>query len=129
MDPGSDRLMFDSNRAGNVHLFTMDGSGGDIRQLTFGNGFEGYPSMSPDGSTIALDVGTATADLGVQLLDADGTNPRSVTDPLQGRPSTPSPHSRRTARGSPSSRPSMAHPARHARRSSSWTSMALACGS
>ena len=50
--PGNGRLLFDSDRAGNVHLFSMDTRGGDVQQLTSGDGFEGLPSLSPDGSAI-----------------------------------------------------------------------------
>jgi TolB protein len=79
--PGSDRLLFDSNRVKPVHLFTMDGRGGDVRQLTFGDRFEGYPSFAPDGSTIVFDDSTEKVDLGLTLIDAHGKNPRRVTKP------------------------------------------------
>jgi TolB protein len=68
--PGSDRILFDSDRAGNVHIFSMDSHGRDVRQLTSGDGFEGYPAISPDGTTIAMDTD------GLSLMDADGKNQR-----------------------------------------------------
>ena len=79
--PGNGRLLFDSDRAGNVHLFSMDTRGGDVSQLTSGDGFEGLPSISPDGSTIAIDDATAAVDVGITLIDSDGIHPRTITTP------------------------------------------------
>ena len=79
--PGTDHLLFDSDRVKPVHLFTMDGRGDNIEQLTFGNGYEGYPSFAPDGSSIVIDESTEKVDLGLALLDAHGRNPRQITKP------------------------------------------------
>ena len=73
--PGTDSLLFDSDRAGHVHLFSMNAAGGDVQQLTFGDNDEGYPSISPDGRAIALDTN------GITLVDADGTHPRQIVPP------------------------------------------------
>jgi Tol biopolymer transport system component len=72
--PGSDRLLFDSAPNDCCHLFTMDAHGNDVRQLSNEGG--GYPSISPDGSMIAVDGGPP---FGIYVLDAHGANPRRVT--------------------------------------------------
>lgn len=73
-EPQGDRLLFDSDRTGCCHLFTMDGHGGDVRPLDQAAG--GYPSISRDGSTIAIDSGPPQ---GIFLVNSDGTNARRVT--------------------------------------------------
>jgi Tol biopolymer transport system component len=72
--PHSDRLLFDSSRTGCCYLFTMDGHGGDVRLV--GDG--AYPSISPDGSIIAISAGEPGPS-GIFLIDIDGTNLRRVT--------------------------------------------------
>jgi TolB protein len=72
--PHSDRILFDSDRTGCCYLFTMDGHGDDVRPL--GHAAGGYPSISPDGSTIAVDDGPPP---GIFLIDGDGKNRRRLT--------------------------------------------------
>ena len=52
--PNGDKLLFDSDRAGNVHLFstTLDGR---VTQLTDGDGFEFSPAVSADGKVFAYE--------------------------------------------------------------------------
>jgi Tol biopolymer transport system component len=49
------RLFFDSDQAdGLPHLFSMNANGHGFKQITSGNGFEGFPSPSPDEKSIAF---------------------------------------------------------------------------
>jgi TolB protein len=46
------RLVFASNRAGNLDLFIMDANGANVNRLTTGREIDTLPSWSPDGETI-----------------------------------------------------------------------------
>jgi Tol biopolymer transport system component len=54
-DTRGDRLLFDSDMAGNVHLFAVNSDGGRLRQLTDTDGFEIGPRVSADGTLMALE--------------------------------------------------------------------------
>jgi Tol biopolymer transport system component len=73
--PSTDRLLFDGDRGDGVRLYTMDGHGGDERPVGGGS----YPSISPDGSAIAISAGEPEGPSGIFLIDVDGKNPRRVT--------------------------------------------------
>jgi TolB protein len=73
-------LLFDSSRAGQIHLFERDGSG-SVRQVTSGDGFEGFPAVSPDGQTIAFDNASAQGTLGLTLMDRAGGHLRRLVEP------------------------------------------------
>ncbi len=45
-------IVFSSDREGNEHLFRVDPDGSNLKQLTFGEGFESSPDVSPDGNWI-----------------------------------------------------------------------------
>jgi TolB protein len=79
--PGTLDLLFDSSRAGRIHLFRFDQALGEVTQLTDGDRFEGVPSVSPDGTSIAFDYATDRASLGLSLMDVDGTNIRTLVPP------------------------------------------------
>lgn len=49
------RIYFDSDQAGNVHVFSTNANGHGVKQITSGNGFEFTPSPSPNGKSIAFD--------------------------------------------------------------------------
>jgi TolB protein len=68
--PGTDRLLFDSSRAGKIHLFaTTAGDLSSVQQLTTLDGYQGVPSVSPDGRTVAFDNSDDNGTLGLSLLD------------------------------------------------------------
>jgi Tol biopolymer transport system component len=79
--PGSAALLFDSSRDGAIHLFRFDVTTGTVSQLTHGTRFEGIPAVSPDGRLIAFDYGTETTSFGISLMDADGSNIRTLVPP------------------------------------------------
>jgi TolB protein len=51
--PKGDEIAFTGLQGGSYQLFIMDRSGGNVRQLTTGGGFES-PTWSPDGRLIAV---------------------------------------------------------------------------
>ncbi|MBA2381042.1 MAG: PD40 domain-containing protein [Chloroflexi bacterium] len=80
-EPGGRSLLFTSNRTGEIHQFRYAVATNAVTQLTFGDYFEGYVDVSPDGSTIAFDNATETVDLGIWLMDIDGSNRRELVPP------------------------------------------------
>jgi Tol biopolymer transport system component len=54
-DPDGGRLYFDSDLAGNVHLFAVNGNGHGLLQITGTDGFEIGARVSPDGKLMALE--------------------------------------------------------------------------
>ena len=56
---GDHLVYFDSDRAGNVHVFVTDDGGHLAVQLTRSDGFEFTPSPSPDGRLIAFEHASA----------------------------------------------------------------------
>jgi Tol biopolymer transport system component len=75
----TNRIVFESTRAGNNELFAMDPDGSNVVQLTTVNGAR-EPAVSPDGRTVAFNVGyelwAMDADGGnLRLLASDGNNP------------------------------------------------------
>lgn len=79
--PDGSFLVFGSNRAGNSHLFRMEMSDLSLRQLTFGEGFESMPDISPDGAWIVYNAGgfvwkmPSSGGDGVRLTDYEGVAP------------------------------------------------------
>ena len=51
----SNRIYFDSDRAGNVHVFAMNANGHGVKQVTETDGFEFTPSVSNDGRLLAFE--------------------------------------------------------------------------
>jgi Tol biopolymer transport system component len=79
--PGGDRIAFSSNRAGTRQIFvvTREGDGWSAPvQLTTGGGDKTNPAFSPSGLTIAYQRTSGGTSL--WIMDADGSNPRGVTD-------------------------------------------------
>jgi TolB protein len=53
--PDGSRVYFDSSWTPFIHIWSMKPDGTDARQETFSAGFDGFESVSPDGSTLAYD--------------------------------------------------------------------------
>ena len=54
--PDGTRVFFDSDLVPPVHIFSSKLDGSDVQQVTFSaTGFEGYPTVSPDGAYVAYD--------------------------------------------------------------------------
>lgn len=52
VSPRGDKIVFTSDRSGDLELFTMNIDGTDIKQITFDLGYDGGAFFSPDGSKI-----------------------------------------------------------------------------
>ena len=53
--PDGSRVYFDSSWVPFIHIWSMKPDGTDARQETFSSGFDGFESVSPDGSMLAYD--------------------------------------------------------------------------
>ncbi|MEE8147712.1 MAG: hypothetical protein V3T24_08925, partial [Longimicrobiales bacterium] len=60
-------------------LYTIPIGGGDATRITSGQGFDGQPRYSPDGSHIVF-VSDRDGSDNLWVADADGANPRQITD-------------------------------------------------
>ncbi len=49
-----DKIVFTSDRTGDLELYTMDIDGNNIKQITFGLGYDGGAFFSPDGTKIVF---------------------------------------------------------------------------
>lgn len=71
--PGGGRIAFDSDRVnsapGTVQIYTADNMGGDVHQITSGDGFHGDPAWSPAGTQLAIESDWGSdADEGIWLV-------------------------------------------------------------
>jgi len=83
------RILFQSPRGGGptgvpgeVDLYVMDADGGNPRPLITGPGFDGVPSLSKDGRTLAYMHGTPEGEAfhwEIHVADPDGKNGRALT--------------------------------------------------
>jgi Tol biopolymer transport system component len=80
------RIVFASNRGGNLDLWISDANGANTRQLTFGPGNNSFPSVSPDGHTIVF-VSSRAGSSCLWKMDIGGVNPLQLThDGVETRP-------------------------------------------
>ena len=49
VSPQGDKIVFTSNRSGDLELYTMNIDGSNVKQITFGLGYDGGAFFSPDG--------------------------------------------------------------------------------
>lgn len=96
--PDGKALLFTSNRVSDAEyswrqsdIYKVDVASGTIAQLTKRNGPDGNPVPSPDGRYVAYtgyDSTDATwKDAILYVMDADGSNPRALTEKLDRSPS------------------------------------------
>jgi len=73
------RIAFESYRAGNFDVYTMDADGSNMVQLTTDLGTDMQPAWSPDGTEIAF-VSLRDDNANIYLMSADGSNLRRLTE-------------------------------------------------
>lgn len=80
--PDGSRIVFASQRDPEffTQIYVMDAAGGNVTALTASPpAIASGPRWSPDGAQIAYTVRDNAGDLQVWMMDADGSNPRPVT--------------------------------------------------
>ncbi len=81
--PDGKRIVFTSNRDGDLELYVMDADGGNPRRMTYGKGYDGGAFFSPDMKTL-LYRGDRRHDgkmnLQIRMIDSNGNNDRALTD-------------------------------------------------
>jgi Tol biopolymer transport system component len=85
--PGSNgRIAFESDRGGDLNVWTMDPDGGRLTNLTAGSaGAEFAPRWSPDGRKILFTTDRTTAannpegDVEIFVMNADGSHQKQIT--------------------------------------------------
>ena len=77
--PDGSKIVFQSNRTGEWHLYTMKPDGSDVRDLTPSMKDCRNPSYSPDGSKIVFYSG-GTGNDEIWVMGADGTGARNLTN-------------------------------------------------
>src|ERR1019366_5800177 len=78
--PDGRKIAFQSNRSGNMEVWTCDADGSNCQQITsFDGPVCGTPRWSPDGRWLALDS-RAEGQSEIYVVAADGGKPRRITD-------------------------------------------------
>ncbi len=72
-------IAFDSDRDGNLEIYTMDSNGENLVNLTNDPANDWNPDWSPDGSQIAF-VSERNNERSIYIMDADGSNLRLFTN-------------------------------------------------
>jgi len=54
VSPKGDKIVFTSDRSGDLELYTMNIDGSEVKQITFGLGYDGGAFFSPDGSKLVF---------------------------------------------------------------------------
>ena len=75
----TERIAFESDRAGNSDIWSINVDGSRERQLTTSEAFDGDPAWSPDGSKIVFTSRRDTGDLELYVMNVDGSGQRRLT--------------------------------------------------
>lgn len=77
------RVVFHSDRDGEIDIYTMNADGSDVQRLTDAAGRDFEPAWSPDGSTIVFSSDRDDPDNAVlYLMNADGSDQRRLASSL-----------------------------------------------
>ncbi len=98
VSPKGDKILFTSDRSGDLELYTMNLDGSDVRQITNELGYDGGANFSPDGSQIVWRASHFDSDsareeykdnlrkhlvspmkMELFIANADGSNRRQIT--------------------------------------------------
>lgn len=98
VSPKGDKIVFTSDRSGDLELYTMDIDGSNVKQITFELGYDGGAFFSPDGSKLVfrssrpktpaeqeeykklLKEGLVTpTNMEIYVCNADGSDLRQIT--------------------------------------------------
>lgn len=82
ISPRGDRVVFTSDRDGDLEVYSMKLDGSDLKRLTFEKGYDGGAFYSPDGTRIVY-RGSRTEDyraLQIYVMNADGSGKRQLTN-------------------------------------------------
>ena len=99
VSPKGDRIVFTSDRTGDLELFTMNIDGTDVQQVTDALGYDGGAFFSPDGTKLIFRASRPESDEEIEeykslleeglvkptemelfICDVDGSNLRQLTD-------------------------------------------------
>jgi TolB protein len=98
LSPDGTRILFTSDRDGDLELYTMDVNGGSVTRLTFEEGYDGGAFFSPDGTKIVYRAHHPTdpaeledyrallranlvrpSRVEIRVMNADGSDKRQIT--------------------------------------------------
>lgn len=82
VSPDGEQVVLSSKRAGRPNLWQMDARGGEMRQLTNGDG-EVRPRFAPDSRTVFYQKGFGDVLSSIWKISLDGSSPQPVTTPHQ----------------------------------------------
>ena len=77
--PDGTRVIFASNRSGNLDLWTLDLASGRMQQITDDAAQDWDPAWSPDGRQILWSSDRVTGHMEIWIANSDGSSPRQVT--------------------------------------------------
>jgi TolB protein len=99
VSPNGDKIVFTSDRTGDLELYTMDIDGSNVKQITSDLGYDGGAFFSPDGSKLIFRSSRPTTDeekkeytdylsqglvaptnMELYICNADGSDLRKLTD-------------------------------------------------
>jgi TolB protein len=78
LSPDGKTLLFQSDRSGDVEIWSVAPDGTGLKKLTESQGYDGNPSWSPDGKTIAF-ASFRDKDLDIYIMSADGAGQKRLT--------------------------------------------------
>ncbi|MCZ6689127.1 MAG: hypothetical protein O7H41_05950 [Planctomycetota bacterium] len=79
--PDGKKILFTSQRDGDLELYVMNVDGSEPRRITHAQGYDGGPFFSPDGTRIIFRADRTGDDrLQIFVIDADGSGEEQLTD-------------------------------------------------
>ena len=80
--PDGSKIVFCSDRSGDIEIYTVAADGSDLTRLTREEGRDAHPSWSPDGRTLVFQSprdGTSSDDVDLYLMAPDGSGLKRLT--------------------------------------------------